>query len=168
MSPPDDAVAAGRLRRHAHQLVSARDRPAHRLEFGHDDTAMGIDCILQSRRRQPGPHRPRAGVQERPRHDDGSARSVADLIARLPGELAHCLHAHLPLAATDIDFLKDRIPVAQEQGLSMRLADEDRTPRRSERGSDQIGRNVYAAGQEGAGNTAGTNDFRGHTATLTP
>ncbi len=111
----DYGIAVSSLGGDADELFVAFHWNAHGLQLPHHPATMYVDGRLQRRWGNAGGYRLTPGVDRRPGDYYGGGGAVADLIAGAPGELAHRLHTHLPLAVKQVELLGDRMAVAQQQ-----------------------------------------------------
>ncbi len=104
-----------------------------------------VDAALQVHRIHPGGDIFGAFLDDR-RSEHGRGRgAVAGSVARLRGDFAHHLRAHVLELVLKLDFLGDGHPVLGDAGRAERLVEHDVAALGAERHPDGVGENVDAA-----------------------
>jgi hypothetical protein len=96
----------------------------------------------------------------------GGRRAVTGDVARLAGDFAHHLGAHVLESVLELDLLGDGDAVLGDRGRAEALLDDDVAPLGAERDFDGVGQRVDA-GEDQVSSLFGVDDFlSGHDANL--
>ena len=146
----DPLILLGGDRRHVREVVLAVDRPRAALQLGHDQLGRVLDPAAQQHRVGALVERLHALAHDRLREKRRGRRAVAGQVARLVGDLADELRAHVLERVRQLDLPRDRDAVVGDHRCAGQPLEHDVAALGPERHADGVGELVDSRLQQQA------------------